>query len=251
MTIAIITGASSGLGREYVRAVAEMMPMLDEIWLIARRKTQLVELAQSIAGRRFRILPYDLTDPAALRKMQGLLAREKPQVRLLINDAGAMHTGPVAAMPIADQLELIALHAVAPTVLARLVLPYMARGAAIINVTSIGAFTPSPNMVVYSASKAYLLAYTKGLHAELRCQGIHVLALAPGLMRTGQFSSTAPSRFNMAAHLPLLNMAKVARRSLTLVQRGRMVYTPHPFYKAFRLAAALIPDALLTYFDQV
>lgn len=221
MTIAIITGASSGLGREYVRAVAEMMTMLDEIWLIARRK------------------------------MQGLLAREKPQVRLLINDAGAMHTGPVAAMPIADQLELIALHAVAPTVLARLVLPYMARGAAIINVTSIGAFTPSPNMVVYSASKAYLLAYTKGLHAELRCQGIHVLALAPGLMRTGQFSSTAPSRFNMAAHLPLLNMAKVARRSLTLVQRGRMVYTPHPFYKAFRLAAALIPDALLTYFDQV
>ena len=244
MTIAIITGASSGLGREYVRAVAEMMPMLDEIWLIARRKTQLVELAQSIAGRRFRILPYDLTDPAALRKMQGLLAREKPQVRLLINDAGAMHTGPVAAMPIADQLELIALHAVAPTVLTRLVLPYMARGAAIINVTSIGAFTPSPNMVVYSASKAYLLAYTKGLHAELRCQGIHVLALAPGLMRTGQFSSTASSRFNMAAHLPLLNMAKVA-------QRGRMVYTPHPFYKAFRLAAALIPDALLTYFDQV
>ena len=251
MTIAIITGASSGLGREYVRAVAEMMPMLDEIWLIAWRKTQLVELAQSIAGRRFRILPYDLTDPAALRKMQGLLAREKPQVRLLINDAGAMHTGPVAAMPIANQLELIALHAVAPTVLTRLVLPYMARGAAIINVTSIGAFTPSPNMVVYSASKAYLLAYTKGLHAELRCQGIHVLALAPGLMHTGQFSSTAPSRFNMAAHLPLLNMAKVARRSLTLVQRGRMVYTPHPFYKAFRLAAALIPDELLTHFDKV
>lgn len=125
MNIAIITGASSGLGREYVRAVAEKMPELDEIWLIARRQQRLIDLAHTLPGHRFRILPYDLTTASSFRKLRGLLARENPHVWLLINDAGAMHTGPVAAMSLVNQEELITLHAVAPTRLVHLALPYM------------------------------------------------------------------------------------------------------------------------------
>ncbi|ERL63795.1 SDR family NAD(P)-dependent oxidoreductase [Schleiferilactobacillus shenzhenensis] len=250
-TIAIITGASSGLGREYVRAVAEKMPDLGEIWLVARRQERLIALAETIPGQRFRILPYDLTAAASFHKFQGLLAREQPDVRLLINDAGMIRIGNVAAMPAADQEKTVQLNALAPTLLTRLALPYMHRGASIINVTSIGGFTPSPNMVVYSASKAYLLSYSKGLHAELRRRGIHVLALVPGSMRTSQFTGpNAGSRqtgFTVANRLPFLDLPTVTRRSLTIARWGWSVYTPHLFYKAYRVVTALVPDIVLTY----
>lgn len=250
-TIAIITGASSGLGREYVRAVAEKMPDLGEIWLVARRRERLIALAETIPGQRFRILPYDLTVAASFRKFRGLLAREQPDVRLLINDAGMIRTGDVAALPAADQEKTVQLNALAPTLLTRMALPYMHRGASIINVTSIGGFTPSPNMVVYSASKAYLLSYSKGLHAELRRRGIHVLALAPGNMRTSMFESPedpgSRTGFSVVNLLPFLDLPTVTRRSLTIARWGWSVYTPRLFYKAYRVVTALVPDVLLTY----
>jgi short-subunit dehydrogenase len=246
MNIAIITGASSGLGREYVRAVAEKMPELDEIWLIARRQQRLIDLAHTLPGHRFRILPYDLTTASSFRKLRGLLARENPDVWLLINDAGAMYTGPVAAMSLVNQEELITLHAVAPTRLVHLALPYMNRGSAIINVTSIGGFAPVQNMSVYSASKAYLISYTEGLHAELRSQGIHVMALAPGIMRTSQANAFG----GITKYLPALNLPAVTRRSLNLVICGQLIYTPGLLYKAYRLAARVTPDTLWSYVNR-
>lgn len=252
MDIAIITGASSGLGHEYVRAVADKMPNLDEIWIIARRKERLVELAQSIPGQRFRILPYDLTDMASFRKLRGILAKEKPNVRLLVNDAGYLCHGSLTEVPIEKQQQMIALNAVAPVMLVNAVLPYVHRGDTILNIASVAGFSPSANMVVYSATKSFLLFYTKGLHAELRDQGIHVLALAPGNMRTALYSSGDPSgRKSIVEFLPFLNVPQVTRRSLTIAQWGWMVYTPMLFYKAYRVLAALVPDAVLSYFTRV
>lgn len=253
MEIAIVTGASSGLGREYVQAVADKLPNLDEIWIVARRKERLIELAQSIPGQRFRILPYDLTDPDCFRKLHGLLAREKPDVHLLINDAGYLCNGPLTEVPIEKQRQMVALNVVAPMVLVNTVLPYVHRGDTIINVSSVGGFSPSPNMVVYGATKSFLSFYTKGLHAELRHRGIHVLALEPGNMHTALYNGgdSDNDKKSIVGLLPFLDLPQVTRRSLTFAQWGWMVYTPRMFYKAYRVLAALVPDAVLSYFIQV
>ncbi|GAF38503.1 oxidoreductase, short chain dehydrogenase reductase family protein [Agrilactobacillus composti DSM 18527 = JCM 14202] len=255
MKIAIITGASSGLGHQYVHTVAKKMPTLDEIWIIARRKDRLVQLAEEMPTQRFRALPYDLTDAESFHKLQGLLDKEKPQVQLLINNAGVLHNGPVASVPIEQQQQMIALNAIAPVMMVNAVLPYMQRHSSIINVASVAGFTPSPNMVVYGATKAFLLFYTKGLHAELRARGIHVLALAPGNMHTALFSATAPGdpadKKSIVDYLPFLDLPKITRRSLTIAKMDCMVYTPRLFYKLYRTLTTLVPASVMTRFSKV
>lgn len=252
MNLAIITGASSGLGREYARIVAESYPQLDEILLIARRKDRLQQIALAHPTRRIHVLPLDLTDPASLDVIERWLDERGATVGLLVNNAGLGVLGDVAQSDPAAQAHMVDLNCRALVALTTLCLKRMQRGAVIVNVCSIASFVPNPRLNTYSATKAFVLSFTKGLREELKPQGINALAVCPAPMDTeflpvAGISQGASHTFDV---LPRVKPPVVARRSLQAAFRGRCVYTNGLFYKLFRLLGKLLPHNWLMRFTR-
>ena len=185
MKIAVITGASSGMGREFVLAVDKSYE-LDEIWVIARKKDALEALGGQ-CRTSLRVLPWDLSERTALDAYRELLQKEQPQICLLINNAGYGLFGACSEMERDNQLGIITLNAAALTALCLDSLPYMKAGDAIVNMGSNSAWQPVPYMAVYAASKAYVLSFSRALGRELKTSGIHVLCVCPGWIRTNFF----------------------------------------------------------------
>jgi len=185
MKIAVITGASSGMGREYVYAVDKEYNF-DEIWVIARRQKLLDELKEK-CKTRLRTLAWDLSLPETLDKYNALLESECPEISLLINNAGYGLFGACDEMNADNQLGIIDLNARAMTALCLLSLPYMKSGDAIINMGSNSSWQPVPYLAVYGASKSYVLSFSRALGRELRERGIHVMCVCPGWIKTDFF----------------------------------------------------------------
>ena len=156
MKTAIVTGASSGLGREFVRQIPDLFPEAEHIWLIARREERLKELAASLEEERsVKVFPLDLSDPMSFTEYQEALGAERPEVVLLVNNAGCGYLGNLGEASTAAQTRMVDLNVRALTALTNLTLPYLADGGRILNVSSIAAFCPTPRMTVYAATKAY------------------------------------------------------------------------------------------------
>ena len=166
MKIAVITGASSGLGREYSLETAKSRDSIDEIWLIARREDRLKETAKDIK-KPVRILPLDITDGGAQSRYKELLNEQKPEVALLINNAGFGRLGDFDKIGAETGGGMVRLNCEALTVMTALTLPFMTAGSEIINACSIAAFAPNTGMAVYSSTKAYVLSLSKALRSEL------------------------------------------------------------------------------------
>ena len=189
MRIAVITGASSGMGEEFVRRLSQY-EKFDEVWVIARRAERLESL-QAETSLPIRPISLDLTQPEAFETYRTLLEQEMPQIGLLINCAGYGKFGRVDEIPLADQLGMIDLNAKALTAITNLSLPYMRAGDKVLQLDSLSAFQPVPYLAVYGATKAYVLSYSRALNAELKKQGIRVLAVSPGWVQTPFFDRAA------------------------------------------------------------
>ena len=181
MKIAVITGASSGIGREFVFAIDKMD--LDEIWVIARRLDRLEEL-QGKCSHPVRPLSLDLSDDTGLEAYQELLNQEKPEIHILVNAAGFGVFGPFAENDLQKQLKSARLNALALTAMCHISLPYMKDGDSIVNMGSNSSWQPVPYQTVYGASKSYVLNFSRSLGRELRERGIHVMCVCPGWVRT-------------------------------------------------------------------
>lgn len=188
MKIAVITGASSGIGRELVRTIDRDMEF-DEIWVIARREDRLTEL-QAKCRNTIRPLPMDLTDSAAWTAYASLLEREKPELSLLVNAAGCGVFGPFREQDLSAQLNSLQLNSAALTAMCRLSLPYMQSGSNIINIGSNSSWQPVPRQAVYGASKSYVLSLSRAMGRELKKDGIHVMCVCPGWIKT-EFQAVA------------------------------------------------------------
>lgn len=188
MKIAVVTGASSGMGRDFVYAIDREFE-LDEIWVVARRRERLEELAKNCT-HRIRPVPLDLTDRASFAALSGLLESEKPDIRVLVNAAGYGLFGEFENMGTEEQLGIIELNDVAVTAVCHICLPYMKEGSDIINMGSNSSWQPVPYLNVYAASKAYVLSFSRGLGRELKGRGIHVMCVCPGWIKT-EFMDTA------------------------------------------------------------
>ncbi|MBR2782411.1 MAG: SDR family NAD(P)-dependent oxidoreductase [Oscillospiraceae bacterium] len=182
MKIAVITGASSGMGREFVLAI-DRDYALDELWVIARREDRLAQL-RSECRTAVRVLPWDLTDPENLVLFKKLLETEQPQIHLLVNAAGYGLFGTFGEMELENQLGIIDLNDKALTAMCLLSLPYMQQGDSIVNLGSNSSWQPVPYLTVYAASKAYVLSFSRALGRELKSSGIHVMCVCPGWIRT-------------------------------------------------------------------
>ena len=185
MNIAIVTGASSGMGREFVRQLGGYVSV-DEIWAVARRASAL-ETLKAEASVPVRPIVLDLLEASSFTRLEALLESEKPNVRLLVNAAGFGKFGRYDQIPLADSLKMIDLNCKALVAMTELTLPYMKRGAKLLNLDSLSAFQPVPYLNVYASTKAFVLSYTRSLARELRPRGIRVMAVSPGWVKTEFF----------------------------------------------------------------
>ncbi len=242
MRIAIITGASAGIGVEFFKAVDATCHDIEEIWVIARRTERLKALASS-SGKSVLPLSLDLTDMQQLERLQETLAEKSPDVALLINNAGYGKLGNVDELDPFDQMNMCSLNCGALTAVTAMTLPYMSRGAAVLNVASIAAFQPNPRMTVYSSTKAYVFSFSKGLRYELKGRGINVFAVCPGPMET-EFLSLAGIGKG-ASHqfdtLPRCDPSLVALRSVKKARSGKAVYTNKLLFKLYRVITKILP----------
>jgi short-subunit dehydrogenase len=184
--IALVTGASSGIGEALARRLARDGR---HVGLVARRRDRLDALAGDLerAHRiRAHVLPADLTAPGAVRALVDEVARRELTVDWLVNNAGFGTYGRFQELPVARELEQIRLNVEALVELTGRFLPAMvSRGrGVVINVSSVGGFVPSPMMATYTATKAFVLSFTETLHAELAGTGVHALCVCPGFTRT-------------------------------------------------------------------
>ena len=181
MKIAVVTGASSGIGREFVYAIDK--EAIDEIWVIARRKDRLEEL-KGKCSHPVRTLALDLAREESIGEYRKLLEKEKPEIHLLVNAAGFGVFGPFAESDLEKLLESAKLNALSLTAMCHVCLPYMKAGDSIINMGSNSAWQPVPYQAIYGASKSYVLNFSRALGRELKARGIHVMCVCPGWIKT-------------------------------------------------------------------
>ena len=191
MKIAIVTGASSGMGREFVLQLTQYITP-DEIWVIARRQAAL-ETLQAQSPVPIRPVPLDLGDPDSFTAYRKLLKEENPEVRLLINAAGFGKFGSYANILPEEDCAMIDLNCKALVLMTRLTLPYMGKNSHIVQLDSLSAFQPVPYITTYGATKAFVLSYSRAMNRELKSAGIRVMAVSPaGSKRNSSTTPLAP-----------------------------------------------------------
>jgi short-subunit dehydrogenase len=239
---AVVTGASSGLGREFALALtARGHPVL----AVARRGERLRALADEVGPRGGQLEPL-VADLSTGGGIEVLLARAASlPVELLVNNAGVAAYGPFSSMPAERELELVRLNVEAIVVLTRGLLPTMlerGRGG-VINVASQMAFQPMPYFAAYAASKAFVLSFSEALAEELRGTGVRVTTIAPGFVST-EFAQVAGSH-EPERRFPHLQPRRVVESALRAHDRGRTVKVVGGLYSFLTFAGRFAPRAVL------
>lgn len=246
MKIAIVTGASSGMGREFVKQIGHFYRSLDEIWVIARREDRLKELQkQSVVP--LRIFDGDLLHRPVYLQLKKALLTETPDVRMLVNAAGFGKSGTVEEILEEDkniQLEMIDLNCIALSRMTFYCLPYLSAGSRILNLASAAAFCPQPSFAVYAATKSYVLNFSRGLGAELRKKGIIVTAVCPGPVDT-EFFDVSGKTENPWKKMTMVKASEVVRKALLDTRAGKSVSVYSVPMKGARAASKLLPHDLI------
>ena len=245
MNIAIVTGASSGMGREFVLQLSEYIRP-DEIWAIARRGQELEKLKGKCA-LPVRPIALDLCREESFRELEGLLAAEKPNVELLVNAAGFGKFGFYGDIPVEEECRMIDLNCKALLRMTRLVLPYMGKGGRILQLDSLSAFQPVPYITTYGATKAFVLSYSRAMNRELKEQGIRCMAMNPGWVKTEFFRHAFTTNGSKVQYFDRLYEAKdVVKTGLRDLYRSKKDYSVHglPVRTQVRLVK-LLPHSLV------
>ena len=244
MNIAIVTGASSGMGREFVRQLHHYIQP-DEIWAIARRKAALEELARE-TDIPVRPIVLDLGKAESFREFSALLEAQQPQVKLLVNAAGFGKFGDFETIPLEDDLGMIDLNCKALVAMTRLCLPYMGKGSHILQLDSLSAFQPVPYITTYGATKAFVLSYTRACNAELKPQGIRMMAMNPAWVKT-EFFNHAFQTNNRVQYFNYIQEAKdvVAQGLKDLYKTRKDMSIPGLGVKLQVLGVKLLPHKLV------
>lgn len=229
--IAVITGASSGLGAEFAVQIAEKYHY-DELWLVARRKDKLEETEKNIhlinENQKTRIFAIDLTGETGVNAFNSILNDEKANAEsqnqtfslgLLVNNAGFGTYGPFDETPVEKEMKMVELNCTTVTGICGVCLPYLQKESVIINTSSLAAFMPLGNFAVYAASKAFVLSFSIALAAELKDKGIKVCAICPGSVST-EFANVASNGARKEVKSGI-NPKKVVSQGLSWAFKGK------------------------------
>jgi len=181
--IAVITGASSGMGKCFAERIGEI-GTYDEVWVMARRLERLEALELPFPVKP---ISLDLSCRESYEKYEEMLRTEQPEVALLINCSGFGKFSATMESDVATNLNMVDLNCNAVMALCQLTIPYMPKGSHILNIASVSAFQPVPYINVYAATKAFVLSFSRGLNRELRSLGIKVMAVCPFWTKTEFF----------------------------------------------------------------
>ena len=239
--VALVTGASAGLGVEFARQLSKRGYRLV---LAARRKERLEELAEELGNAR--AVAIDLSKKDAAAKLMADVAANGETVDLLVNNAGFGLIGQFAELDSARERQMVDLNVGALTDLCRAVAPAMIerKSGGIINVASTAAFQPGPKMAVYFASKAFVLSLSEALHEELKPQGIKVSCLCPGPTRT-EFGEVAGFGGNGMFDKVAMNAAEVVEAGLKGFDSNRAVVVPGLINKVGAASTRFAPRSVV------
>lgn len=246
MRIAIVTGASSGIGREFVRQLDTCMKTIDEIWVIGRREKRLKELKEKVNNIHLRMLTLDLNKRMDIDILSHLLSSEKPEVRLLVQAAGVGYSGCFMEKTRVEAEEMIMVNDLALVSVAHVVIPYMTTPSNMILLASASAFTPQKEFAVYAASKAFVLSFARALNAELKDDGITVTAVCPGPVETEFLKKcNGDKEEKLLKEKVKVLPAPVVRKALIDAKAGKDISVYGVPMKLVHIASKLLPNRLL------
>lgn len=245
MKIAVITGASSGMGREFVRRLCER-DAFDEVWVIARRKKRLEELQNEVSVK-IRAIALDLTKSEAFNEYKALLEAEKPEVAVLVNASGYGKFEAFSELTLEEQLGMIDLNDKALVAMTYLTLPYLKSGSEVYQVGSLSSFQPVPYIGVYGASKAFVLSFTRAINAELRKTGIKMMAVCPGWVRTEFFDTAVVDEGVITYYNQFFTPEQVVTRALKDMKKGKDVSVAGAMIRAQVLLTKLLPHKFVMW----
>ncbi len=260
--IIIITGASSGMGKEFVRQTDMHFPKVDEIWLIARRKEILEELASS-CNHKCRVFACDLSNKKTWDEFKQTLMKEQPKITLLVNSAGygilgefyqkdssnlnckkAVTVNTDAWM--CEQTGMVELNCGALTAMTYLCIPYIKQGGRIIQLASSAAFLPQPKFAVYAATKSYVLSFSRALNEELRKQKIYVTAVCPGPVNTEFFDRAEKGADTLfIKKLVMARPDKVVAKALSDARNKKEISVYGLLMQLFLVISKILPHKLM------
>ncbi len=251
MNVIIITGASSGMGVEFALQLDNMFDNIDEIWMIARRKKEMLEVAQHMEHTT-RVLDMDVTNPLHIDKLRRLFENEKPVIRMLVNCAGYGVMGKFTKLKEQEQLGMLDVNCKALTQITYMCIPYMRKNSRIIQLASSAAFLPQPDFAVYAASKAYVYSFSRALNRELRSKKIYVTAVCPGPVNTPFFDiAEKDGKILAIKKLSMAKADKVVEKAIkdSFYKKESSLYGP--IIKAFEIIAKLLPHKFVLFITEI
>ncbi len=248
MAIAIITGASSGMGSDFARELKDTVG-IEEFWFIARREDRMEQLRDEL-GVKAKIISADLSVPEGIETVKRALEEEKPEVRFLVNAAGFGSFGRFDELNEGVAEKMIDLNVKATVSITHATIPYMVKGGRIITLGSGSCFTPLPAFNIYSSGKVFVLHYTKSLNYEIKRYGLRATCFCPGWVRT-EFIGKASANEAVTQPLerkmkPMLESRDVVRRCVRASLKGRAMYVTNWFTRLQHLMFKLLPDPIMT-----
>mgnify|MGYP004615601147 FL=1 len=246
MKIAVVTGASSGLGREFARQISARYSKFDEIWLIARRTERLEEVADEIKLTS-RVISLDLSSNDELLSLKELLEENTPDIKLLVNCAGYGKSGSFDELDYDEQLGMIDINCRALTAVTKLCLPYISSNSRIIELASAAAFMPQPDFAVYAATKAYVMNFSKAINKELKPKKITVTAVCPGPVDT-EFFDIAGKNVKPLKRMVMAKPENVVEQAIKDAALGNELSIYGRTMKLAHVAGRFLPHRLLMKF---
>ena len=246
MSVAIITGASSGIGAEFAKGYAGRV---DELWLVARREDKMIELGESL-GVKYKVITADLSKKEGVEAIRSALESEQPKVKYLVNAAGFGDYGAFDEIDESRVEMMIDLNVKATVLITHMTVPYMERGGRIIQMGSGSCFTPLPYFNIYSSGKVFVLHYTKSLNYEIEKYGVRATCFCPGYVET-EFIGKALADSNVTrprpdSMKPMLSCEKVVKGCIKASDKGKTMYVTNWYTKLQHVLFKILPDPILT-----
>lgn len=221
MKIAVITGASSGIGKEFVKAIAADGG-IDEIWAVARNVDNLEKLKSEV-NFNIRTVSLDVSDRGAVAEYEKLLADEKPDVKWLVNSAGYGKFVSYAGLNVDQSIAMIDANCSGLVAMTLATLPYMKEGAKVVNLGSSSAFQPLPYQNIYGASKVFVRHYSRALNRELASRKILVTCVCPSWVKTDFFAVAKdnPAEKGASNFKGIVMPDKVVKQAMKDIKKGK------------------------------